>query len=61
MTLKLIVNKNSSKPACSHRNLVFLGKQQIDCMNNFVYLYNCLSCHSTIIGPNIDQVLKSKK
>ena len=34
---------------CKHKNLVFIGKQQIDKDgNDFLALFNCDYCHSTI-------------
>ena len=33
---------------CKHKNIVFLGKQEIPETNEYLALFNCQDCHSTI-------------
>jgi len=33
---------------CRHKNLDFLGKQVVPGEENFLALFNCRDCHSTI-------------
>jgi len=48
MTQKTGIKAISSKPFCSHIFTTFLGIQQTNVMNKFLYLYNCDHCGTTL-------------
>jgi len=60
MTGKLNISKKPYKPVCSHVNITFLGVQQTNVMNKFLYLYNCDYCGTTIPFKDKKINLKSK-
>ena len=52
------VEKNRKMKSCKHKNLEYLGVQETEDNNKFVFLWNCEKCHSTI-SLNKKQMLKA--
>ena len=40
--------KKHARKACKHKRLIFLGKQEIPDNGDFLALFNCADCHTTI-------------
>jgi len=36
---------------CNHKNMVYIGQQELPGTNRVFYLYNCKRCHTTVSFP----------
>ena len=42
------IEKKPASAVCGHKRLVFLGKQELTGSADFLALFNCVDCQSTI-------------